>query len=268
MTRKTTIASKATRGIVLIVFSILGFTAIAAAAPAHAQCSASPSTERAIESASSVFVGRVTDTSDAGRVAQVQVLSIWKGRDLPETVEVRGTTGTAGTVDRRFDTAKTYLFIPENTRVPFLASACSATQSFVGPANIIPTAYQEAVGATTGRIVAPDPDASALEADLLKSILPLIGLIALIGITWAVISHFRGLEPERAASFPQDPEPVAPAKTKVKSRRRSMRRDIAGASRVKARTLKKNSRGFRRYRRRQQRQLASSRKASGSTDTS
>ena len=261
--------SKARRAVGVIVLTMLGFIALTVASPAYAQCSGSGNTERAIAAATSVFVGRVAETSDAGRVAQVQVLAIWKGRDLPEVVEVRGTSGTAGTIDRRFDAAKTYLFVPENARAPFLASACSATQSFVGPANIVPTAYQDAVGATAGRIISSSPDNGELEAGLVRSILPLLAMIGLIAVVWMVIARLRSLEPERAMTFAEPiSEAVETEPRRRLARRRNMKRDLASAAKAKRRTIRRNNRGFWWYRRRQRRQLAAARKARGSTDTS
>ncbi len=190
-------------------------------------------TAGAIATAQSVFVGDVISTKDTDRIAEVKVLSVWKGRDLPQIVEVRGMTradGSAAATDRRFEADERYLFIPENARPPFLASACSATQGFVGAPNTIPAAYQTATGQDRGRAPLTVSTQAEDEAALTTSILPLLGAIALIAVGWAVISKVRTLEPERAASFSE--ESAAPSRPPV------VRPEEPGRKRGKKKTLR------------------------------
>lgn len=271
--------SLALRALLATVLLAVTFAFLWTPAPATAQCS-TPSTERALQDALTVFVGKVTSTEDSGRIAQVQVLAVWKGPDLPEFVEVRGTSGSATNVDRRFDVSKTYLVIPENTRAPYLASACSATQPFAGAAGLIPVSYQDEVGATETRTPIASDSPSDSEAEVVQAILPLLGVLALIVAAWAVIALRRSRASQSRTSFadhesgPQFPGNASTStSTKRKpatnrSRRRSFRRDSARTEKVSRKTVKRHRRGLRGYRRRQERQLAESRKANGSTETS
>lgn len=257
----------AARGAVLTLVSAL---VVLSHAGAMAQC-APPDTSDAIASSQSVFVGRVLDTDESGRVARVEVLSIWKGRDLADRVEVRGANSADSALeatDRRFDVGASYLFIPENGREPFLATSCSATQRYSNPPNLIPVTYQDAAGATAGR--AP-LDVSAVspadeEAETASSILPLLGMIGLIAIASVAISWSRSQRPERLPETIAQPEPKPKKPRRLK--RRNFFKDTAGAERATKRTIRRHSRGLRKYRRKQNRQVAVARKANGSTDTS
>lgn len=146
---------------------------------AAASCPPAVDVATALGEATSVFVGEVASVEDQDRVATMDVLSVWKGPDLPEQVEVRGAPAVGSPVgpdDRRFTVGKTYLVIPENTRRPFLASNCSAISAFSDTGVAIPAGYQEAVGATTGRApVTPVP-----ESETAGSGVPL-GLLAIVG---------------------------------------------------------------------------------------
>ena len=245
----------------------------AAPATALAQCAPRLDTAEALEQAQTVFVASVRSLDPSGRVAQMDVLSVWKGRDLPSRVEVRGATSadapTAST-DGRFTQGATYLVIPENGREPFLATSCSATQPYTNPPNLIPPVYQSAVGTDTGRIPATAPTLTAEEEEALltSSIVPLIGIIGLIALTWIGIAWVRSTKPERLEEAIAKPERSKPEPRPKKTRRRNFRRDVAGAEQATNRTLRRNNRGFKWYRRRQERQVAAARKARGSTDTS
>ena len=253
----------------ILLSTVMMGTALAAAltpSMASAQCSTPASTEHALAAASSVFVGTVTETSDDSRVALMQVISVWKGRDLPGRVEVRGTTeanAPSSSTDRRFEQGKTYLVIPENSRPPFLATACSATVAFAGAPNLVPRSYQDAVGATTGRAAVGASGGDGGEAALVSSILPMLGIAVLIAGVWALIARHRANNPE--------PKQVGePERRPRRLKRRNLARDAATSQQTVAKKLvKKNKRRWKTVRRRQDRQLASSsRKASGSTDTS
>lgn len=230
---------------------------------AVAQCPPIPDAEYAIEAASTAFVGRVMSTKDLGLVAEVQVLSVWKGRDLPQVVEVRGATDSTPSSDsRRLDAGQTYLVIPENSRAPFLATACSATQGYAGPPNVIPTSYQDGAGAAAGRPPIGSEPADDTEAELTTSILPLLGLIGLIAAAWLIISRLRSLEPERMASVASETAPPSPQQPEKRHfKRRSLRRDAFRTKRAARRTVRRHKRGLKGYRRRQDRQVAYTRRS-------
>lgn len=257
------------------VSSLLLLAALLFVAPAsaYAQCAPQLDTAEALEQAQAVFVASVRSLDPSGRVAQMEVLSVWKGRDLPSRVEVRGATSSDApttATDGRFSQGATYLVIPENGREPFLATSCSATQPYTNPPNLIPPIYQDAIGADTGRIPATAPTLTAEEEEALlaSSIVPLIGIIGLIALSWIGIAWVRSTKPERLEEASAEPEPTTPKPRPKKMKRRNFHRDAAGAEHATSRTLRRNNRGFKWYRRRQERQLAAARKARGSTDTS
>jgi hypothetical protein len=241
----------------VVVVSLLATPGIA-----FAQCPPIPAAEFAIDKANTVFVGRVVAVEEQGTVAEMRVLSIWKGRDIPETVEVRGSAGaaTSGSDARRFEVGRNYLVIPENSRDPYLATACSATQAYAAAPGIIPTSYQEAAGAAKGRPpIAVDSNDDS-EEQIARSILPLLGLIGLIGVAWAVIRRLRSLQPERAGSFATGDPTQSSGRGGQRLKRRSLQRDVGRSRKVARRTVRRHGRGLRSYRRRQNRQVASSRK--------
>lgn len=123
---------------------------LAAPSTATAACIPPADVAGALRDASTVFVGGVITTGEDGQTATMRVISIWKGRDLPGRVDVVGTDGS-GENAAQFVTGATYLVIPENKREPFLASTCSATRPHEPTGTLIPPAYQDAVGATSGR---------------------------------------------------------------------------------------------------------------------
>lgn len=250
--------------------TLLSAMVVLSPTPLLAQCAPPESTD-AIASAQSVFVGRVQSTDNSGRVATVEVLSVWKGRDLTEQVEVRGASSADSApqgTDRRYEVGVTYLFVPENGRDPFLATSCSATQRYTGPPRLIPVTYQDGVGATTGRnpIDGSTATAADLEADATRSILPLLALLGLLAMAALAISWSRSQRPERLVETVAEPEPEQ--KKPRRWKRRNFAKDTAGADRDTRRTIRRHSRGLRKYRRRQNRQVTSARKARGSTDTS
>ena len=132
-------------------------------AAAAASCPQPESLITALEASNTAFVGRVVSTSDFDRIAEMRVIAVWKGGDLEEQITVWGVPVEGAPVsatDRRFAVGNSYLVIPENTRQPFLASSCSATQPFAANGLVIPPAYHDAVEATQGRapLVASQPD--------------------------------------------------------------------------------------------------------------
>ena len=100
--------------------------------PAYASCAAPPDLETAFAEADLVFVGIVTEVSNNGRTAQVEVEQIWKGDDQPFDVVVHGgprKSDLLTSVDRMFELG-VYLFFPTNTEPPFEDNACTLTQRF------------------------------------------------------------------------------------------------------------------------------------------
>lgn len=138
----------------LRLFAIAAIVLAGAPAAAVAASCEPPAIEEAMEQASSVFVGEVRSTGDRDRMAEMRVIAIWKGLDLPETVTVWGTFDEGGPVaseDARFTVGRQYLVIPENTRQPFVATKCSATSQYRATGTLIPAAYHDIVGTDVGR---------------------------------------------------------------------------------------------------------------------
>lgn len=87
-----------------------------------------------------VFVGTVASTTHGGRLAVVDVESVWNGPDLPPRLEVRGSPailtpvpagmGVATSVDRHFQAGGRYLFVPANRQPPFEDNSCSLTRVY------------------------------------------------------------------------------------------------------------------------------------------
>jgi hypothetical protein len=107
-----------------------------AATSAQASCAAPASLPEAIQAAALVFVGTVISTSDNGRVAEVRVESIWKGRALDEYVNVHGSPVSgpfaASSVDRVYESGTRYLFVLNSDAQPLQDNSCSATQPYTG----------------------------------------------------------------------------------------------------------------------------------------
>jgi len=102
---------------------------------AEASCAgggASP--QQAIQSAPTAFVGTVTDLSSGGRVATVRVDDIWRGNNIPSSVEVVGSpdlNAAATSVDRMYVAGAQYLFVPDGGGPQsFTDNSCTATQLF------------------------------------------------------------------------------------------------------------------------------------------
>jgi hypothetical protein len=103
--------------------------ALAGIAPSsHAACAEPPGPKEALASNDVVFAGRVIETAGRGRVAVVEVQSIWKGEDLLGVTRVEGGDVEAPSRDdRTFETGQQYVFFPLNDRPPFRDDRCSAT---------------------------------------------------------------------------------------------------------------------------------------------
>lgn len=94
----------------------------------HAACAELPTPREALASNDVVFAGRVIETAGRGRLAVVEVQSIWKGGDLLGVTRVEGgDVESPSRDDRTFETGQQYVFFPRNDRPPFRDDRCSAT---------------------------------------------------------------------------------------------------------------------------------------------
>jgi hypothetical protein len=128
--------------------------AVFLAAPAAAQCAPDASLEDAVGRANTVFVGRALRVSNNDRTAEVEVLAVWKGRDLPPMVVLVGGSddpAELGENDRTYRVGVTYLVVTEDLRPPFEDDRCTATRAYGGSPTVIPGNLREAVGATAAR---------------------------------------------------------------------------------------------------------------------
>jgi len=106
------------------------------AAPGHAiaSCVEPPTLQTSLDSAALVFVGTVTYTYEADRVAHVRVESIWRGQQLNGYVDVHGSPvsgqGSYSSVDRRYSAGTRYLFVLYSAKQPLQDNSCSATQPY------------------------------------------------------------------------------------------------------------------------------------------
>jgi hypothetical protein len=124
------------------------------AAPAAAQCAPDASLENAVGRANTVFVGRVVRLSNNDRTAEVEVLAVWKGRDLPPVVVLLGGSDDPAELDendRMYRVGVTYLVVSEDLRPPFEDDRCTATRAFGGSPSVIPGNLRDAVGAAVAR---------------------------------------------------------------------------------------------------------------------
>ena len=106
-----------------------GAVAMGVAAPVAASCRVLPDPAQAIREAQVAFVGTVVAVSNNDRWATVAVEEVWRGPDLPTTVEVRGgpAGNTATSIDRTFVAATRYLFTVSAAGGGLTDTACSAT---------------------------------------------------------------------------------------------------------------------------------------------
>jgi hypothetical protein len=101
---------------------------VGVASPVHARCAESPTPKRALASNDVVFAGRVIETAGGGRVAVVEIQSIWKGGGLLGVTRVEGgDPESPSRDDRTFEAGQEYVFFPRNADPPFQDDACSAT---------------------------------------------------------------------------------------------------------------------------------------------
>jgi hypothetical protein len=112
----------------LLAGLLVSVALVGVAAPALAGCAERPSPREALASNDVVFVGRVIETAGDGRVAVVEVQSIWKGGDILGVTRVEGgAVGSPTRDDRTFESGQEYVFFPRNNDPPFRDDRCSAT---------------------------------------------------------------------------------------------------------------------------------------------
>jgi len=175
-------------GILLVMATIL-----VAPGAALAACGAPPSLITSVEEAHTVFVGRTVEVTNRGRTAEMEVLQIWKGRDLPQYVTVAGGSADATEVDsddRIFENGRTYLVFPHNRTSPFTDDRCTATRLYDTPTGkAIPANLEAAVGADQARVPVAAPandgaiDGSQMGPWIVGMGLLLLGLLLVWGYT-------------------------------------------------------------------------------------
>jgi hypothetical protein len=134
--------SSSFRGALVVAF-LVAAASVATSRPAAASCPSTECAATSIANAEVAFVGTVLSTASRDRVARVRVEEVWKGRALPEQVEVRGTSSQgqgspATSGDRSFRLGVRYLFVPHggsaspaaNGLPIFTDGACTATQEY------------------------------------------------------------------------------------------------------------------------------------------
>lgn len=121
----------------------VGLVVLSSPVHAGASCAAlGTSLAEAVGESPVVFVATVVSTSNGDREAVMNIVSVWRGSDLPAQVRVIGTpeTGAAATsVDRKYAVGHTYLVLPVNQSSPFQDNACTQTQEYTSDmANLAP----------------------------------------------------------------------------------------------------------------------------------
>ena len=178
-------------GILLVMASI-----VVAPGTASAACGAPPSLITAVEEAHTVFIGRVVQVDNGGRTADMEVVQVWKGRDLPQFVAVAGGSASAtevGSNDRSFENGRTYLVFPHNRTSPFTDDRCTATRFYEATGKAIPANLKAAVGADEARVpVAAAADGGGVDGSRLGPWIIGMGLLLLIMLAvWGYTSLTR-----------------------------------------------------------------------------
>lgn len=185
----------------VVIVGILGLVGAVATAPATAsKCVARPPVAELVKKAPLVFVGTVTETTNARRWATVAVEEIWKGR-IDNTVLVRagpadppGPISAASSVDRTFREDVRYLFFPYRDKKRRLRdSSCSSTTRLtpelgrLRPASVI---GPETESPAAPRVAQPASTSEGAEVWLITGAVVAAGAIA-IGYLWL---HRRSME--------------------------------------------------------------------------
>ena len=97
---------------------------------ALASCVELPPIEESFASAPVVFTGTVVAVDQGGRVAEVEVETVYKGEVAAVVTMLGGQSlepNVTTSVDRSFSLGVTYAFFPVNATQPFEDNACTAT---------------------------------------------------------------------------------------------------------------------------------------------
>lgn len=144
-----------------LILALLAAAPAYGAAPALASCATSGDLEDAVAQAGVLFVATATSTNARGTEAEMDVIAIWKGPDLPETVTIDGATGEELSLHRRFVAGQTYLVFPLNYAEPFQDNQCTATRAYTTTGLAIPPYLVDVVGEETARPPIATVEASA-----------------------------------------------------------------------------------------------------------
>ena len=107
--------------------------------------------------------------------AQVRVLWIWKGGDLPEAVTVVAPTDSGVSLRA----GATFIVIPGNTKAPFELGECSGTRMYRASGETIPDDLKDAVGSMSGLARQPGSLGSSSD-DTGSSRLPMVALASVV----------------------------------------------------------------------------------------
>jgi hypothetical protein len=97
------------------LLAMLAIASVWASPPAHAACTTQPDLVTAMQRADTVFIGRVAMVEDLNRLVTMDVVEVWKGRDLPAQVLVSGAISGLPRVtadDRTYLPGQTYIVVP------------------------------------------------------------------------------------------------------------------------------------------------------------
>jgi len=175
------------------VVALVAVFGLAGAGTAAATCTAPPDLANAIEEASSVFVGEVTEASFDSEEATLSVMWIWKGPDLsPELTVVTPLSNDGGEAGFRFRQGSTYIVVVRQFGDPIVIGECSGTTVYREEGQQVPEELQEAVGGSVGRLPGesarenePDPRAAA------RTRAVWIGILAAVGMILVVVMQFQ-----------------------------------------------------------------------------
>lgn len=190
-----------TRVSTFIVLAIC--VAVWPSAAATAACETQLEFETAVEHADSVFVAQITAISDGGATAEATVKGIWKGPDLPRTVNLWGGDSSdkvSGTT-RIHEVGQTYLVVAEWSRSAFIDDKCTATRLYGGLATEIPRNLQDAVGAEEARLALPPEPAGEAAGSIPTRLFIVLGIVIVLGVLGAVaLSRLAHFEPRRTTA--------------------------------------------------------------------
>lgn len=150
---------------VLILATLIA--GVVGAPAASASCAAFGGTlKKRLTTYDTVFVGTVTDTESAGRLATVKAESVWRGDVAPKVTVVGGelAAGVASSVDRSYEAGVRYLFTPSGfSQGRYRDNACTDTQEWtrkverLRPRGATPVQTSEARNVVAPGTPAPSP---------------------------------------------------------------------------------------------------------------